>query len=218
MYWNQFRQLFRAAQFPVQHEFELGHFVPTADVIGELRELSYFDQWRAATENKWYHLKLEDHSLFIFNEGALNPSYSFLHAPIIAPTMREFLRSKDLLVTAANVREHLEEYSLVLDTAEFRQHVLPIRFDYDPTGYRTGVHPLAHLHFGLENSVRVGLARGMTAEAFVLFVMRQMYPECWERLLSQRDNFKLRSSIRTSLSAIPTPYWGDLDSLELHFA
>jgi hypothetical protein len=218
MYWHRFRQIFRAAQFPVLQDPELGHFVPSAKIIGELRELPYLDQWRLVIEKKWYHLRLEDHSLFIFNEGQGSPSYSFLHAPVVAETMREFLRNKNLDVTSANARGFAEEYSLVLDTAQLRNHVLPIRFDFDYTGYRAGVHPLAHLHFGLENNVRVAVKKSMSAEAFVLFVMRQMYPECWERLLSQRQSFKLAKSIRTALVALPEKYWSDLDALELHLA
>ena len=215
MYRERLRQLFRSAQFPVQTDAELSHFVPNSHAIGQLRELSYFEQWKLATANKWYHVRMEDHSLFIFNDAVGSPSYSFLHAPIRADTMREFLKGKKLDITAANVRDNIEEYDLVLETAPLRSHVLPIRFDYDVSGYRPGVHPVAHLHIGLDNNLRIALSRRMSAQSFVLFVMRHLYPESWERLLAQRASFNLAGLLRTSLPPIPPHHWSDIDCLEL---
>lgn len=218
MYRENLRQIFRAAQFPVQPEPELAHYRPSPGDIAELREKSYFDQWKVAISNKWYHLKLEDHSLFVFHEDDQVASHSFMHCPLKVETMAEFLATKGLELTARNVKEYTEEYGLVIETAQVREHVHPIRFDFDIHGYREGVHPQAHIHIGLENQIRIAVSRRLSPAAFVLFVMRQLYPECWKRLLDYRAEFKLDRVVRKSLETIATDRWTDLDQLELHLA
>jgi hypothetical protein len=217
MYRHRLRNIFRSASFPV---FEYGpdHFYVTSSIIGELRELEYFDQWRKAIQSGWFHVRLEDHSIFIFNESAASPSLSFLPSPIVCESFREFLASKDVDYTARNRSMYLEEYQLVIETAQLREHVQPIRFDFDPAAYREAIHPLAHLHVGIKNNIRIAFGRQMSAESFVLFVMRQAYPECWERLLAQAPAASLMKTIRLALPAVPPDRWTEVDRLELHLA
>lgn len=215
MYRTQIQLLARAAHWPVERYGD-EHFSITPAIIRELRELSYFEQWRKARANSWFHVELEDHSLVLFSESTNAASFSYLQCPLSVPSFREFLNTLNLQYSTQNRRELRDEYELVLDTADLRAHLTPIRFDYDEVGYYSGAHPASHIHIGLENQVRLGVNRRLTPISFVLFVMRQMYPDCWKRLLQHHESRRLPKEIRRDCPAVPAHYWQQNDAIELY--
>ena len=217
MYKRRLQKFLRAAGFPVL-EYGPDHFAVTPQIIGALRELEYLDQWRRAVDERWFHVRLEDHSLFLYSDVPGAATYSFLHSPILVETWREFLTARGFDYSRRNREEHAEAYQIALETAALRKHICPIRFDQDPVGYRAGIHPLAHVHVGLDNQVRLGVRRQLSVESFTLFVMRHMYPACWERLLDGMDNSNLERVVRASLQAVPDDCWTSRDQVELHLA
>jgi hypothetical protein len=217
MYRERLRRFHRAASLPV-YEYGPAHFYVTPQIVGELRVLSYLDQWRTALDRGWFHVRMEDHSLFLFNDAQVGTSYAFLQAPIVVETFREFLTQRGLEYTQKNRQAHAEDYELAISTATLRANVCPIRYDHDQVAYRAGVHPLAHLHIGLDNNVRIALRKCMSAEAFSLFVMRQVYPDCWARLLERSTPDYLHRAIRLSLDSVPAAFWGTNDEVELHLS
>lgn len=207
--------LARAANFPVNN-YGQDHFVVTQAIVRELRELTYFDQWKTARKNSWYHLELEDHSLIMFGETTNSASFSYLQCPLAAPSFKEFLDGLEVPNTPRNRRELRDEYEMVLDTADLRSHITPVRFDYDENGYLCGSHPVSHIHVGLDNNIRLGTNRKLTPISFLLFVMRQMYPDCWKRLLEHQESGRLPKAVRYDCSMVDGSYWKDEDSMELH--
>lgn len=214
MYKRSLQVLARESSFPVE-EYSPSHFVVTPEIAAELRVKNYFDQWQSAIANRWFHVRLADQSLFLFTEGA-TPSYSFLHCPLDIMTFSEFLSYLGVENSPENRRSYSSEYEALIDTADRRESVTPIRFDYHPAGYRSGVHPVGHIHIGLSNEVRLS-SNKMNAVAFVLFVMRHMYPFAWERLLRRFGAARLSDLIRHSNSSIPLEFWSVLDRVELHY-
>lgn len=214
MYHARIREVARIARLPVQAYED--HFSVTPDVISELRECSYIERWRRSREKGWFHIELEDHSLFLFDEAGERASFSYLECPLDVPSFEEYLASLGVEHTKRNRREFAEDYQSVVETAGAREYVTPIRFDLDPVAYRAGVHPLAHLHVGLGNNVRIGLRKRMTRLSFLLFVMRQMYPACWERLINHQWVGRLPHAIRDECIEVPVAMWNTVDQLELH--
>ena len=190
MYQQQLERFARAAQFRVA-DYGNKHFRLDNAAIRELRQCSYFDQWRLATENKWYHVRLEDHSLFLFDPDR-GPSYSYLQCPLDVISYRDYLDSMDLEFTRTNRVRYQREYEEVMSTAVLRAHVTPIRYDMDASAYATCLHPAAHIHVGLENEIRLAVRREMRPVAFFLFVMRQMYPSSWRCLLERQQRRRLQ--------------------------
>lgn len=215
MYKAQLQVLARAAHWPV-FEYSEEFFSLTPAMIGELRELSYLDQWKVAREKSWFHLVLEDHSLLQFSETGDSSSFSFLQCPLAIPTFREYLAKIGAEYTAQERREHQAAYEQVVATSSLRAHITPIRFDYDKTGYACGVHPVSHIHIGLDNQVRLGVNRRLSAVSFVLFVIRHMYPDCWRRLLVHQEKRRLPRSIRHECPAVNAEHWQADDSIELY--
>lgn len=215
MYRQIIQQVARAAHFPVAR-FGHDHFVLDWSMISELREVSYLDRWSMSRAREWFHVEMEDLSIFSFHESGVTRSYSYIECPLDVQSYRIYLEGQGLEYTTANRRENLEGYAMVLETAGLKKHITPIRYDLDPVGYRTGVHPLAHIHIGLENNIRIGLKKQMTPLAFVLFVMRQVYPECWSRLLEQKQGMNIERKIRLDCDAVAAEMWLEHDELELH--
>lgn len=208
------QQLFRRAKFPL---FCFGgeHFSVTPTMIRELRVLPYVDQWKLAMSNEWFHIKTEDNSLLVFNEGDTGDSFSFLHCPLDVPSFRNYLKSLGIPYNAQNCRDFKEDYQQVIETASLRAHISPIRYDRDANGYRKGAHPYAHIHLGLDNDIRLGLRKLMTPTSFTLFVMRQMYPQAWENLIEHHAEMRLAKLLRNDCSNVGENYWHELDGLEL---
>lgn len=216
MYQQIIQQFARAARFPIAR-YGHGHFVLETAMVSELRELSYLEQWKTSRSKEWFHIEMEDLSLFLFTEGAKR-SYSYLQCPLDVPSYRLFLEQRGLEYSTQNRRENLDDYSMLLDTADLRRHMTPMRYDLDPNGYKNGVHPLAHMHIGLGNNVRISLRKKMTPLAFVLFVMRQAYPGSWERLLQQKEVGNVQQKIRLDCSDVENYWWQEHDMLEHHLA
>lgn len=217
MFRRRLLQLHRQASFPVL-EYGPDHFVITPRIIGQLRELPYREQWKLALAEGWFHVRMEDHSLFIFNDSVDTASFSFLEAPLLMETWRDFLSARGVQYSKRAREEHAEEYQLVWETARLKEHITPIRYDLDQVGYRCGAHPVAHIHVGLANQIRIGLRRRMSLESFSLFVMRQMYPESWLRLVEQAGEPQVKRLVRGSLPLIDVPFWASKDEIELHLA
>jgi hypothetical protein len=215
MYRQKLREISRQSRFPID-EFGADHFVLTQEAVGELRQLDYFDQWLMALRQNWFHIKMADGSLFIFKEGRL-PAYSYMHCPLDIVTFADFLNDIGEIDCPQVRREFRAQYEQLLETASRKLHVTPIRFDFDPSGYRPGVHPAAHIHIGLLNPIRIA-ANKMSAASFVLFVMRQMYPESWACLLEKSNCDYFVRCIRDGSTLLPPEYQTELDAIELHLS
>lgn len=189
-------------------------FSVTPAIIRAQRELSYERMWRLAHDNSWFHIQFEDLSIIQF-QNAPSPSYHFIECPLDVPPLSEFLNALQVEYRKRYHSDVAELYSEAIETANLRRHVTPIRYDRDFNGYRRGIHPAAHLHIGLENNVRLALPREMTPWSFLLFVIRQKYPQSWERLLNSGMAQHFENGVRQNLPLVPEDYWGGHDLSEI---
>src|SRR5437899_1099816 len=116
MFRNLLQRYARYSKFPIA-EYGSANFRVTAEVRHTLRELRYEDQWRVSLNNGWYHARLEDHSLFVFDVDPVCPSYGFLDRAIEVQTFREFLAIRGLAYDARTRSEHNDTYQLELLSA-----------------------------------------------------------------------------------------------------
>lgn len=192
-------------------------FLVTQEIIFLQRSLSYEKMWRLAHDNKWFHIQFEDLSIVQF-QSAPSPSYHFIECPLDVPTLGEFVDSLDVEYRRRYDSDVIELYGEAIDTASLRRYSTPIRYDRDFNSYRCGVHPAAHLHIGLENNIRLELPKEMTPWSFLLFLIRQKYPQNWERLLNSSLAKHFEKGIRHGLTAVPPKYWGGHDLSEISLA
>ena len=182
--------------------------------IARIRQLSYIKQWQTLRENQHYHIRLDDQSLLLFQNTAGKESFSFLPCPLDVPSQSVFLAERYPDVRPSKALVYLDDYELAVLTAEAKTHVTPIRLDSDPTAYRPTIHPVKHLHFGIENHIRIATRRSWTPQAFLLFVIRQAYPRNWEILLERKEDLKIERWIRADLPMIESNYWQVDDELQ----
>jgi hypothetical protein len=212
--WNPiFRPYLRAAN--IEHRYSKSLAPLSRQDIAELKQLEYFEQWKLVRERDLYHLYFGDHSFFIFKTDAPQ-SYSFYDCPIDVSSISEYLIEIGEDVTAKNVNIFQEEYDSYLATANLKKNVTPIRYDFDDKSFRSGVHPAAHIHIGLNNQIRIGLERQLTPLAFLLIIIRQMYPEHWERLLNNPVHKTLPQKLHINLEKVPINCFGDHEKCDLY--
>jgi len=207
------RAVFRYGRMDVEWN---DYFALNSEIIGELRTRAYERQWKMCFERRWYHIRLEDHSLLAFNYDALRPSYQFLDCPLSIPTLREYLDSQKLSMRDRHSPDVQDEYRQVIETAAPKTAVTPIRYDFDAGSYRCGVHPAGHIHIGLENEIRFGVRREMSPLGFVMMVVRQRYPENWELILESTLREGIPSHVRDALRRVTNQYFDNHDYCEMY--
>lgn len=210
---NSLRPIFRYSGLnaEVNPSFEV-----TTSHIKVISDLSYYEQWSYLFSNNFYNIKFPDNSIFTFQYGQ-SPSYRYIECPLDVPSYEDFLRDMGMTNAKDKFSEaNRSDYSLTLLTANMKSHINPIRYDLDRKSYREGIHPAAHLHIGLDNEIRIGLEREMTAVAFLLFVLRQRYPLNWEKLIHSSFGVNLERLIRQSLPFLGSVYRARLDRREVY--
>jgi hypothetical protein len=210
---HNFKKYFRYSKISVRRYAE-SHFEITKEMIYELRQLDYFDQWKKITNNNLSHIQLADLSFFTFSIINNKPSYGYYPCPLEIGSFKDFLISNELEATKKNLTENIEKYDLAIETASLRTHVTPIRYDFDSKSYIAGLHPVAHLHIGFDNEIRIATRREFTPVTFILFIIRQIYPENWSELLRHAGEMKIENNIRSDLALLPDLHWNANDDLQ----
>lgn len=139
---------------------------------------TYLDEWKYYRDNNYFDVVLSDLALLQFAHCGDSVSYSYHACPMDALSYDDFVL-KELGEADPNGFVFEQEYEQYLSQAPVRQNAVTMRFDYDPTVHRPGTHPAGHLHIGHQSHIRLGCAWLMTPLAFVLLVLRQLYPHVW---------------------------------------
>lgn len=149
-------------------------------IIHKLRTLKYIELWKYYINEHLYDYMLRDNSLICFNVD--DDSYSYLPSPYIAMSYHDFVQEMgfDIYEVGDELRPDFESY---LDFSELYEFPLLVRYDYDPHSYLAGCHPASHLHVGFNNSSRIGIEKLLSPVTFLVFILRQIYPDEWMRLL-----------------------------------
>lgn len=127
---------------------------------------NYKKVWNDHYRNKTFHFRLIDHSLFRFLFIDKKETYEYLNCPYYIK--EDFLEDIEPIETLPT----------------------PIRYDYEPSTFNPISHPIAHIHIGLDNSIRIATYCKLTPLSFLLFCLRQMYPNYWKNIFTNED-FKI---------------------------
>lgn len=156
--------------------------------VSQARGLPYLKYWELYKRNFWYHIKLKDDGLILFEEK----SFRYIMSPISIPTIDEFavfeLGDGWDLFTTDEKNEYIQSqycknsYESYIETVSDYKSVTPIRLDQHPEQYKPIHHPAHHLHIGYENDSRIPVKRILTPLAFTSFVLSTFYPNGWLKL------------------------------------
>lgn len=166
---------------------------------------NYKDLWTYLQKNRIYSFLLPDQSIILLN-NASDLTYSYYDCPYEVISFDEYYHSiMESAPEEGDKEAYKEEYLEHIDTEMAERHVTPIRYDFSPNAYRPAAHPSSHLHVGHESNYRIGCERVLTPLAFVKFVIRQAFPNEWEKYLGGLDNAALKrveSRIRSGLDPV----------------
>lgn len=200
----------------------------------DLAHLDYREQWEVIVKKNNYDFRLTDESLLSFvhdtNEGG-GYRYQWLESPKKILSLEEFARTyiydvcdlpagevMDDDIYNAMSREYQYDieiaYGFYVDESPFKRYVTPLRYEFHPSGYKRGWHPVSHLHIGLNGDVRIACRHVLTPFAFVLFVVRQMFCEKWRALLASEWAATNVLKVR-EIGVIPDQYFHEWDQIEL---
>lgn len=180
-----------------------------------LRKLRYREAWEQCMQEGWYDLRLLDQSIFQFKMEQEYLSFGYLECPHVVLAFEDFAFDRVGQGWEVIEGELRDEYEFYLNADLAERSVTPVRYDFEPKLYRSGVHPAGHLHFGISNEIRVSVAKVMNPMSFSLFVLRQFFPSKWEMLISEADAQTICREVRSNLEDVPDEYLNDLDHLEL---
>jgi hypothetical protein len=197
--------------------------------VGFFKDKSYRQVYEDCVREYSFDFRLVDQSLLLFlkngrnvNDGGL--SFSYYECPVKILPYKEFVGTQiDLSPFDEGFEESVAQfgddlradYEQYVSTTDSKNVVTPIRYDCKASDYKEGRHPASHVHFGFGNEIRVGTRRVMNPVSFILMVVRQCYPDCWDVLRgSQYANVWCRN-VRESVDEVDGAFWNDGDKMEV---
>lgn len=177
-----------------------------SDLGGTVRKGTYLEEWRYFVASGYYDIMLGEQSLFQFKlprTDGRDHSFCYYECPLQVPEYREFVADQ----LAGELIEpddfsFWDEYEMVLETAPLKASVAPFRYDFNPGMFVECVHPAAHLHVGYQTSIRIGTERCVEPFSFVLFVVRQHFPDRWLKFLESDGAASVCRKIRDDLELV----------------
>lgn len=188
-------------------------YAVTTEDKNALKKMQYVEKYILYYKKKYYSFLLNDLSIVGFETA----SSGFFYFQVPFSNMEEYLQLYDL-----NKTEYIHDLDFMLDDLLPMQHPFYSRYDYAEEQYTEGRHPVAHIHLGVNTSMRVACQCKLQPMSFVLFVLRQFYPEKWEQMFnateikSQRAN--ILKSVRENLSKVSSDFMKEKDLYEMYFA
>lgn len=177
--------------------------------ISAVRGREYVDIWKAHIQNQWYDFRLDDNSLLYFYRDGNEINYSYLGCPYDCISYGEYKAKVELDgFDNDDVEELYEDY---LGMTELKHNPNYFRYDYEVNAYRPGEHPVAHMHCGMMESVRIGFSKQLDQMSFVAFILRQVYIDKWDIVLNNKDDYHELYMHKTNLVNINPGFYQQLD-------
>ena len=177
--------------------------------------LLYSEVWKKCLQNRYYHFQLHDNSLIYFaSDSDRAISLSYYEYPYDAMTYDEFIVSYDF--TYGEIGEELrEEYGDYLTTCDIKESINNVRYDLCYDQYVEGKHPVSHIHIGYNGNIRIRTERIMGPLSFLMFIIRQHYPDYWEKYTVTKKKQTLLNIVRDKLDTVNSSSVTELDKCEL---
>jgi hypothetical protein len=182
------------------------------------RGKSYKETWEIIYREQFYNFRLIDDSLMQFRLDSTSPlsvHYSYYECPFVPRISLEEFEEYHPMATDYDDNRLIQDYENYLDATN-KDSITPIRYDFDPDLYKPCLHPASHLHFGHENSIRIGTRKILRPFSFLLLVIRQVYPDYWTNLLELKDANELCRNLRETLDDVRNEFWNSQDDRQLY--
>jgi len=151
----------------------------------------YKKTYTLGIENNDYDILLMDNAFFQFCSENEKLRFAFYPNPDQVKNYKEFLSEMGFLDDEVG-DAFVEDYHQFLSESDGAELVYPVRYDYDKSLYIELVHPVSHIHIGVNNQIRLCCGRELTPFAFIAIIMKNFYPNYWKVML---DDPNLKATI-----------------------
>lgn len=159
--------------------------------LTDSRSGNYHVIYRSMVDHQDYDILLFDDSLLQLTPGRM----LFVQNPQKVISYEEYIRTYhsdecDLIFGKDDMFRGIyeEEYQRHLDSMSLNEGAVYCRYDESLEQYKPMVHPYAHLHIGLNNSIRIPLKREITPIGFVVFILQHVYYDTWVKEIKNTDS------------------------------
>ena len=177
--------------------------------LSAVRGLDYVDVWKTHVKHQWYDLRLDDNSLFFFNKEGDDANFSYLGCPYLCEPYSAYRTKAEFEGFEESFIQELYEDELTSSDVNLKPYYF--RYDYEEGSYREGEHPVSHLHFGLMESVRIGLSKTMDVMSFAAFILRQVYVHHWSMVLYDEHHYHELHICKNNLTDINPVFYKKFD-------
>jgi len=186
----------------------------------DFRNKPYLEIWRKCFDDRLFDFRLKDDSLLQFRAtfSPLIVSYTYYECPFLPLVSLEDYLDQERAAKGDEVDDYdlLREYDLLGPV--LKPATTPARYDYAPHIYEEGVHPASHIHFGHGGHIRLGTKRILRPLSFLLFVIRQYYPDEWRSLIGRGDAGMICRNVSENLDLVAQAHIRPLDALEMYLS
>lgn len=182
----------------------------------------YLKIYDVIVNNKDYDIQLFDDSIFQLSNKDGKCRYAFMQCTREYITREEFMYETfgDSYEVEADLDAFYamfeDEYEQRRDEQKINTNAVYFRYDTDELGYLPNVHSYAHLHVGLNNSIRIPCSRELTPFAFVLFAVKHVYSQYWkEAIIKERINENLYS-FKKKCNPLEKEHWKEMEKRDLY--
>ena len=182
----------------------------SSNEISEIKKFSFVEKYVFTYTKKMYSFILKDLSLIGFESKS--SGFYYFQSPFT--NLNEYLDAYSLCT-----EDVLTDSDFMLDELKMKLYPFYARYDYSESQYSEGRHPAAHIHLGIDTEIRVACEKKLKPSSFVLFILRQFYPEIWASFCSSTNVHRdvLLKSVRTSLDEVPMSFRQEKDFFEMYF-
>lgn len=141
--------------------------------------------YKIGMEDAAYDILLKDNSFLQFSmeiENSKNNEfklrYAYYQSPNKVKSYEGFLESIGLDYDECG-DTFLNDYDQYVWEGQINKGACPIRYDFDYELYKGLNHSISHIHIGHNNEVRISTGKILLPEKFILFIIRNVYPNIW---------------------------------------
>lgn len=183
----------------------------------------YLKIYDVIVNNNDYDILLFDDSIFQLSNKGGKCRYAFMQCTHKPLTFEEFMYETfggefdtGGEPLSAFYADFEEDYNQRRDEQQINTNAVYFRYDTDELGYLPNVHSYAHLHVGLNNSIRIPCSRELTPFAFVLFAVKHVYLQYWkEAIIKERINENLYS-FKKKCNPLEKEHWKEMEKRDLY--
>lgn len=178
--------------------------------------------YKTAMKHLDYDFLLEDDAFIQFSVKKGNTNlkdgklrYAYYPNPSEYSTYLEFLSENNLSYDECGDC-FCEEYDQYISEAKLKNSITPIRYDYDFSEYDSSNHPISHLHIGMEQTVRIPIARILTPQEFTILILRNVYFENWIKILNSESYIQILNKSKKDNNVLDDEYFKSSEKRHLY--